>query len=530
MLMDERAQKLLKHIRPEQKSAFISCLLVGYLVHLYAFTNLIPNSDGLSRVFDLQQMTVSGRWFLHYASALNRFTQMPAAIGLVSLLLLAVSAALVVDLLGIRSRWLSGLTGAVMAAFPCLGYTFLYMFTASAYCLGIFMAVLSVWLVRWNWKNWLLGVLLLAMTMGIYQAYVTVAISLSVLVVFRHTLLRRADFRATLRLGLTFVSYLAAGAGAYYGILMLVLKAKNLELLSYLGMDAASSGYPLAQLPQLLLDTYKQVIAFFFLPGSANGFADVWMVALNGCLILLAVFFVFYRLTLKKLWGDGWRFLGIVAMVAIFPLAINFGQIISPYSVPTPLMKYAYVAVYLAVFMVTDLADSAAQKKFSMPFVMMAVMAVLLVNFANTNNLLYTVSAQAQHSTQSYLTRLLTRIEDCPGYEYGMEVVVIGAIPEEQLHSDVESYGQVDHYSVPMHTVAPLNKHIYYYFNDWLNTPIEEPTEETMIAVSESPEFQAMPLYPRQGSIQVIDGRVVAKLRPEYTPKSDFELEYENRR
>lgn len=530
MSIDEQGRKLLSRFQPAQKSAFFACLIMGYLVHLYAFTNLIPNSDGLSRVFDLQQMTVSGRWFLHYASALNRFTQMPAAIGLVSLVLLAMAAVLVVDLLGIQSRWLGGLCGGVMAVFPCLGYTFLYMFTASAYCLAIFMAVLSVWMVRWGWKGWLCGVLLLAMTMGTYQAYATVAISLSVLVVLRHVLLKKAAFQSTMRLGLCFVSFLAAGAAAYYGILMAVLKFKNLELLSYLGMDAASSGYPLKELPRLILDTYKQVIAFFFLPGSANGFSDKMMVVCNGALILLAAYFVCRRMSGKKLWGDTWRIFGILALVAIFPLAVNFSQIISPYSVPTPLMKYAYVTVYLAVLMVADLADAATEEKFTAPVLGAVVLMVLMVNFANTNNLLYTASAQAQESTRSYLTRLLTRIEDCDGYEPGMEVVVIGAIPEEQLHSDVESYAQVDHYSVPMHTVASLNKHIYYYFNDWLNTPIAEPEEETMICVAQTVEFEQMPLYPKQGSVQVLDGRVVVKLRENYTPKSEFELAYENRR
>ena len=57
---------------PPQKAAFFGCLLSGYLVHLYVFTNIIPNSDGLSRIFDPQQMTVSGRWFLHFASLFQR--------------------------------------------------------------------------------------------------------------------------------------------------------------------------------------------------------------------------------------------------------------------------------------------------------------------------------------------------------------------------------------------------------------------------------------------------------------------------
>ena len=141
MHIDERVRTLFSRLSPGQRTAFFSCLVTGLLVHLYAFTNLIPNSDGLSRVFDLQQMTVSGRWFLHYASSLNNFTQMPAVIGFLSLLLLALAAALAVDVLKIKSGVLAALSGAVMAMFPCMGYTFLYMFTASAYCLAIFLAV-----------------------------------------------------------------------------------------------------------------------------------------------------------------------------------------------------------------------------------------------------------------------------------------------------------------------------------------------------------------------------------------------------
>ena len=80
MSLDSIAARLRQRTTPQQRGAFLSCFLTGYLVHLYAFTNLIPNSDGLSRVFDLQQMTVSGRWFLHYASFLNTFTQMPPSL------------------------------------------------------------------------------------------------------------------------------------------------------------------------------------------------------------------------------------------------------------------------------------------------------------------------------------------------------------------------------------------------------------------------------------------------------------------
>ena len=40
------------------RAAFVCCFAAGFLTHLFAITNLIPNSDGVSRVFDPQQMTV----------------------------------------------------------------------------------------------------------------------------------------------------------------------------------------------------------------------------------------------------------------------------------------------------------------------------------------------------------------------------------------------------------------------------------------------------------------------------------------
>ncbi len=525
MTIDQRAGALWRKIPAPSKAAFLSCLTAGYLIHLYAFTNLIPNSDGLSRVYDLQQMTVSGRWFLHFASALTGFTQMPAAAGLLSLVLLSLAAALIVDTLALRSALLSGLAGAVMAAFPCLGYTFLYLFTAPAYCLAILLAVLSVRLARKGKTGWLWGALALALSMGIYQAYAAVAVSLSLLLVLKETLDPDSGFQKTLRLGLRLASFLALGAVLYYVILLVFLRVKDLELLSYLGMDEAGSGYPVRELPRLIFSAYKQAVAFFFVPSSAHSFANRAMAAWN----LIAALEGGYCLLALRKGKEPWRIAGALAMLALLPLGIGFGQVISPFSDATPIMKYAYVCVYLALLLLADRTDRKHWARWN-ALGAAAWAAVLLVLFLNTNNLLYTASAQAHRATESYLTRLWARVEACPGYEPGMEVVIVGAIPENALKAQIPSYARIDHYSVPMSSVAPLNKHIYYYLRDWLNIPVEEPAEETMTAVSDSGGFQDMPLYPAAGSVRELDGRIVVKLRKEYTPKSDFELAYERRR
>lgn len=533
MPLDRIAGNLFQRTSSAQRAAFLACFVSGYLVHLFAFTNIIPNSDGLSRVFDPQQMTVSGRWFLHYASALNSFTQMPALIGFFSMVFLALAAAGIVGVLGMRSRSLAALLGVSMAAFPCMGYTFLYMFTASAYCLAIFLAVLAVAMAKKGWRWAVAGSLLLALSMGIYQAYAAVAVALSVLLILKQCLSHRAQCKETAVLGVRLLAFLAVGAVAYYVILQVFLKVKGLELLEYLGMSQAGSGYPIAQLPSLLLSAYKQVVVFFFVPGSSNAFTTPLMAGLDVLAALLAAVCFFAILVRRSLWREAWRVAGAVVMLLLLPVAVSFAQIISPYSDATPIMKYPYVLVYAAVLLCADLGLSLLPRPragVAVSWALAACMVCLCLYGANINNILYTASEQAHRSTLSYATRLMERIESCPGYTGEEEIVIIGSFPVDRIYSQIESYALVDHYSVPLNTVAPLNKHIYYYLQDWLNIPVEEPDEEVMLEVSQSKEFQKMPLYPADGSVQKLDGRIVVKIQEEYTPKSDYEIAYENRR
>ena len=112
-----------------------------------------------------------------------------------------------------------------------------------------------------------------------------------------------------------------------------------------------------------------------------------------------------------------------------------------------------------------------------------------------------------------------------------MDVIVIGSFPDDVYYNGVEGLALAEHKnSCLSSSVMPLNKHIYYYLNDWLNVPWEEPGEDEMTAVAESEEFQSMPLYPSDGSVAIMDGQVIVRLAQTYTPKQDFEIAYENRR
>lgn len=512
---------LWQRLSAPSRSAFLSSVILGFMVHLFAFSNIIPNSDGLSRIFDEQQMTVSGRWFLHFASMLHGYIQAPGLIGALSLLFLAAAAALIVDALEIRSGAAAILCGCFVVTFPSMAYTYLYMFTASAYAFAILLAVLSVWIVRKKPGLFWLGALPLACAVGTYQAYFAVAVSLALSCVILDLLNRERDLKDTIRNGFRVLAMLALGAALYYGMMKLFLLVKGVELLQYKGMD--SVGFSLG----MIRNAYRYFIYYFLRPRTVS-YVTAPMILTHLALIGTAGICVLIPVLKQKLYQQPLRLILLAVGCALIPLAFNFTQLLSELS---PITRFSFVFVYLLCAALADRMWELSLKR--IPWVRIAVCAasaLLILLSAQVSNLAYTSSATAHRATESFATNLVGRVESTPGYQRDMEVVIIGSFPRNVYYSGVEEFARVEHYSCLSASVMQLNKHVYYYLNDWLNVPWPEPAEETMISVSDSEAFQAMPLYPSDGSIVIEDGRVIVKLAEKYIPKQPYELAYENRK
>ncbi len=522
-------------IRPAVWAAVFSCFAAGFLAHIFAFTNIIPNADGISRVNDAQQMTISGRWFLHYATMWNGFVQAPAVIGFFSLLFLSLAAGLTADLLKIRNPVLGGLCGALMAAFPTIAYTFLYLFTASAYCFGILLAVLAVWLIPRHRFGWLFAAPILACALGTYQAYLAVAASLSLICVLLYALEGKHSGKEIFLTGLRYLACLALSLLLYYGLLRLFLWVKELELLNYKGIGSMTENLNPNRLLGLIGSAYRDFFQYYFVPHKAANYTTP-VFALGNGLLFLAGLWAFLRLFL---WSQKGRKPSAVVLILVLcgllPLACDLTVLMSDVM---PVMRYALVFPYVLALALTDRAGALQEPKTKAPrrgrnllsvAAVLAAALIWIVSF-NIDNLAYTVSTTAHRATQSFVTRLVERVEATPGYSADMEVVVIGGFPSKSYYSTVEDFDLVTDYSNLPSSVIPLNKHVYYYLNDWLNVRWQEPPEQIMIAVSNSEAFRAMPRYPSDGSIAILEGRVVVKLAERYTPKKDYEIAYENRR
>lgn len=514
-------------ISPQAKTAFLSCLILGFVTHLFAFTNIIPNSDGLDRIFDPQQMTVSGRWFLHYASMFHGYIQAPSLIGALSLVFLGAAAGMTADLLHLDSPVSSALIGGVMALFPAVAYTYLYMFTASAYAFAIMLAVLAVWITRRFPKGMGFAALILACSIGTYQAYFAAAAALALVCVILDLLNPDKDPGETIHDGFRILGMLALSAVLYYGILQLFLLVKDVELLTYKGMDETGSMLSFGGILGMILETYRSFL-YFFLSAGSFGYNTRPLILANLMLIGISVWSVFQSLLEEKQLRSPIRILLLLAGAALMPLACNFSQLLSD---STHIMRYGFTMAYVLMIALCDrvLFRNPKLSRCLKISAMAAMMTALLV-FAQISNIAYTASATAHRATERFSTNLVGRVESLPGYEHGMEVVIIGSFPDEVYYSDVEAFQLVEHYSCMSATVMQLNKHVYQYLNHWMNVPWAEPEEKTFLLISESEAFRSMPLYPSDGSVQILDGRVIVRLAEEYVPKKDYELAYENRK
>lgn len=510
------------------KTAFISCFVAGYAVHLFAFANLIPNSDGLSRMADPQQTTIFGRWFLHYATLWNGYVQSPGLIGLLSVLFMALAAALVVRTLRMEECHLAGLLGVLWIVFPPVAYTYLYMYTASAYFFGVLLAVTSVWMTARSRYGWIPGALLLACAVGTYQAYLAVAVSLSFLCVILDALRKESSLRDILGTGLRHLALLMSGLILYLGILRIFLAVKGITLIAYHGIsDMGTRMRPDVLLSQIL-PVYRRFLSYFLNPSGICGYANAFSAILN---VLVAVFgLVFAAVCIRRVLQQKRR--GEAALTTLLillaPLAFNLAAFMDD---DKEIMRYGLIFAYLFVLALAEPAvgrpAAGGRGRAVCTGLLLGVFAALVLFFANVDNRAYTAVATAHRATEAFAVNLVGRVESLPGYQNGMEVVIIGPFPEEVYHSGLEVLDLPD---APVDSVMPLGKHVYYYLNDWLNVPWPEPSQETLLAVSESEAFRAMPLYPDDGSVAILDGRVVVRLTDQYRPKQPYEIQYEDRR
>ena len=494
--------------------AMISALGYGFLVHLFALTNILHNHDNIASQPGGYGLGVDmGRWFLEI---LGRFFDkaglnynLPSVNGVIYIGLLAVAAALLVSVLKIRGKLSAALVGALFVAFPTVTATMIYRYTTIFYGISAVMAVLAVWVLGRFRGSFPVSVILVALSMGIYQAYVPVTIALFVLQLICAGLRGEADAKKLVLRGLYDCLVLALGLALYFAGMKICNVVFRVELVDYQGVSTMGN-ISVSQLPRLIVNALKSVCC---LPlrdycGVANRALMRIAYLLLGGISAAMVLWTF----VKKIRNIGTCVITGLLLVA-FLLAVGFAEVMVPDGWIYTLMVYSFSLLACAPLVFLECLPEDEKKKLTLVCRKAVILLVALLVFfygyyANVN---YTAAYFAGEQIDNYLSGVVLRATMTEGYTTDKQWALIGDIQDPLFGgpwNDEISYTGLGF------TEYLLNQ---YSRNNWIENyigyEIPEADARTLAALAESEAVQVMPCYPNAGSIQVLGDVVVVKFQ-----------------
>lgn len=180
-------EKLLKlnHIwKQEYTYSIIMSFVAGLIVHMYKFTNNLPNHDSMYNFYSDQNVLGSGRWFLSIACGFSSYYDLPWVNGIISILFIALTVIVIINLFNINNKWLILLINGIIIVHPATTEILCFEFTADGYMMAMLLAALSVKVIIKGIESKkkiiavILSSVLLCLSCGIYQAYISFALVL----------------------------------------------------------------------------------------------------------------------------------------------------------------------------------------------------------------------------------------------------------------------------------------------------------------------------------------------------------------
>lgn len=527
-------------LKKSWKTAFFSAFLLGLLIHIYKFTNLLPNADALYNFYSSQNMTASGRWFLSIACGFSSYFDLPWVNGMLSLVFMGLAAAMVAEVFRMENPVLIVLSCGLLVSFPAITATMSYEFTADGYMLAMALSALSVclsrmeYLGRKHWPKLLLSGVCICLSCGIYQAYVSFAFVLAVCYFITELLENRREEKKYRNWILVQVLIYGCALVVYYLIWKLCLAVQGFTASSYQGIDRVGvmgAGDLVSSLMKIAGDFIK-----FFLEWNILDHGVTVYSVLN-LLFLLA----FASGLLMAVWKSGAakrkiHLLLLLLCVAALPVGCFVWYLTSPDVVYHALMLQSVCLLYILTAVLFDRwicprGGNVCGK------IVLGVLIAIVMNNSVTANMYYNLMQQSFEVTKSAAAELSTRIH----------LLDDGKVKYVAIYGSLGGYSQEDHFQddrlrqlggwkvINRTILSPMFLSLYtdfdlsYYRTNDLDYPIVENDPDIPApqdwefrfplldkagrdVLARTEQVQNMPIWPARDSVAVIGDTVVVKL------------------
>lgn len=482
------------------KIPIISAGFTALMAYVFMFTNKIVNWDDLQFLFGKGYTITSGRWALELLEYVLPNYSMPWFYGIISCALLIFSICIIISIFKIENKFLQGLLAAVIIAFPSEIGTMFYMFTSTSYAIAFLLAVLAVYLyLKPGIAGKIIGVLCSVFSMGIYQAYITITISLFVLLLIKGLLRGEKDWLGTVKEGLKYVAYLLIIGVLYYAITMATLNFTDSELNGWAVRATSDSSGILHK----IVRSWKLFAAMVVLREYGLETTTLSWAAHLICLGFAVLVSMFIMLKKKKILNI---LLYSVLVTVVFPLSINFVVVLIGEDGVHGLTLYGFISLYLFAAIVAECLEVSKLKNV-LKDVTSLMLCVIIVSNVYVANKSYLKQYLVYENTFSFYQSIVTQLQQTPEFDKNSKLAVIGKVEKDSSY--LKNFGKDSIYGLCwFKDEAISDEFITYYLG--FDVPFATIEEKEKLAKEEYVEN--MPVYPYHGYIQKVDDYLVVKL------------------
>ena len=497
----------------------------GLFAHGYAFGNNLVTHDSLrefhSEVLGNNIKMGSGRVLIAiYRDIFGTDVTLPWFMGLLALLWIGLAVFFMVRLFCVKSPVLVCLMAGVCTTNIAVSATIAtYIHDLDSYMFAMLCAVVSVFLWRNYTCGWIFGAVFAAFSLGIYQSFLFVAVTL-VMMVCILDLLRERDFKAVFKDGIKAVAMLILGGVLYYLVMKVILVLTGIALTKgdYNSLDRALALKADQFIPQIL-SAYRDCFARMI-----NSYSSYPSILVRGGTVLLLIHSVV--VVLAGLMNSRVHPVGkglCILLVALLPLGMNLIHVLTV-GKNHDLMTYPIWLIYILALLLADWVmekwqntNSRGRMEWlpdSQRLVCMALVFVLVYGNVRFANGMYIKKALEHEAYMSLMSRVVARMEMVEDYVPGETEVVFLDLPDHlnEVMPGFKDYWNVIGMTKPDMIYIDARDRYQAFFDYMMGLPILLADEDTWNAGALMEATLQMPVYPAKGSIQMIDDVLYIKL------------------
>lgn len=503
-------------LKGEYKLAFISTFVISLLIHLYKFTNTLPNHDSVYNYYSDQNILGSGRWALSLACGMSSYYDLPWINGLLSCVFIALTIVVIVALYKIKNPVLIVLSGALLAASPATTETFFFLFTADGYMISMFLAALAVYFSRIE-ENKLSRLILsgvcICISCGIYQAYVSFALLLAlgylIDVLLQNNHSKQDCFKWILRQVIIYTISLVV----YYVIWKLCMHFSGIVANNYQGISEVGK-ISLGLLVNGLISSIKTIILYFAQWNVLTHGFTLYSV-LNLLFIIVMVVGLIISCIKSGIFHRKWAFiLLMLCLIAIIPFACiwNFTSDSIGYR---PMMLQSLTLLFIMTALLYE-----RWATFDVKNIVCIFLIIITINNSIMANISYFYMNLCYERTYAEGLEMMIRIHDLQNkYEFD-KIAVVGNRIYDVQHENIDLQTNKMQVSGKIHILSSLlektllfdSEHTTKFLQVTFGLELESLNREQRNNLLNTDEVKSMSCWPAGDSITVIDNTLIIKL------------------